>query len=571
MEYAIHKFRRCILMSTLVVMACGVPQTPSQDVIADLNLKRGKVTSCGPEMKLGAVDFETSCSDAVGKDFDLAVALLHSFEYDEAEKVFAKIIDKEPACAMAYWGVAMSNFHPLWAPPTAAELEKGLKAIRIARNLPDKSAREAAHIDAISAFYNDYDKAGHQTRTIRFEKAMEKLYTSYPTDQEMAIFYALALNAAADPADKSYSRQKKAGEILNKLYAREPNHPGIVHYIIHTYDSPELGRRALSAARRYASVAPSSAHALHMPSHIFTRLGLWQESINSNLASVASAQCYAESVGMQGHWDEEIHGMDYLVYAYLQKGENDQAKRYWEHLKSMRKVHPANFKVAYAFASIPSRYLLENKLWKDAAALEVQGADFKWQDHPWQGAIIHFTRLLGAVNTGQNQSAKAELMALKKAHKELLNQKDEYKANQVQIQIKAAEAWMLFKSGNNRDALARMTMAADMEDKTAKHPVTPGEVLPAREQLADLLLQMNQPARALAAYEAGLNKNPNRFNGLYGAGVAAEKSGMRDKARYYYAKLLKVAESASGRREVARAKQFLQTDYALNQSYTTAY
>lgn len=548
----------------LAFVACGHPQEPSKKVINELNLKRGEVPTCGaPERKLGSVALATSCSEAVKTDFDLALALLHSFEYDEAEKAFARVIDKEPACAMAYWGVAMSNFHPLWSPPLPAELEKGLKAVRIGQSLPGKSTREAAYLGAISAFFTDYDKAGHQTRSLRFEKAMERLYTGYPEDKEAAIFYALALNAAADPADKSYSRQKKAGDILNRLYAEEPNHPGIVHYIIHTYDSPELARQALPAARRYASVAPSSAHALHMPSHIFTRLGFWEESIHSNLASVASAQCYAEAVGIKGHWDEELHGLDYLVYAYLQQGRNDLAKGQWDYLRSMEEVEPVNFKVAYAFASIPSRYLLENRLWKEAAALKSWNTGLSWEKFPWEGAILQFTRLLGSVNTGDIQAAEAELADLREAHEKLLRQKDAYKANQVEIQIKASEAWILLQEGQTGEALARMTMAADMEDKTAKHPVTPCEVLPARELLGDLLLRMNEPEKAFTAYEADLKKNPNRFNSLYGAGLAAERSGRPEKARYYYGKLLDQADANSGRSEVALARNYLKAELAL--------
>ena len=566
MNESIRQVCAFVLMLSLVALSCGDRKAPSQKVITELNLLRGEVTTCGtPGKKLGSVDFKLSCGSAVRKDFDMALALLHSFEYEEAEKVFAKVIDQEPACAMAYWGVAMSNFHPLWTPPSAAELAKGLKAIRIAQSLGRISQREAGYINAVSAFYQDYEKTDHPTRAARFEKAMEKLRSDYPDDKEAAIFYALSLNAAADPADKSYSKQRKAGSILDALYAREPNHPGVVHYIIHTYDSPELATLALPAARRYASVAPSSAHALHMPSHIFTRLGFWQECINSNLASVASAQCYAESTGIKGHWDEELHGIDYLVYAYLQKGENEQAKQQWDYLKTFKEVHPVNFKVAYAFAAVPSRYLLENRLWKEAAVLRVPAANFRWEDYPWQESMIHFTRLLGAVNTGNSGSANNELAALKKARQSLLDQKDAYKAGQVEIQIKASEAWIFFNEGKKSEAIASMTLAADLEDKTAKHPVTPGEVVPARELLGDLLLQMNEPARAFIAYEADLKKHPNRFNGLYGAGLAAERSGQPDKARYYYKKLIALVEpSNTSRREITLAREFLNKKLVIN-------
>lgn len=533
---------------------------PSREVINQINLKRGPVLTCrSVDSKFGEVDFETSCGSQTREDFNLALKLLHSFEYDEAEKVFAKVIDANPGCAMAYWGAAMANFHPLWAPPTEPELKKGLKAIQIGQSIPDKTKKESAYINALAAFYQDWEKTPHKVRCLTFEKAMAALHANFPADKEAAIFYALALTAAADPADKQYVKQKNAGRLLNTLYPDEPNHPGIIHYIIHTYDYPELAALALPAARKYAAVAPASAHALHMPSHIFTRLGLWEECIQSNKASVAAAQCYAETVGLKGHWDEELHGLDYLVYAYLQRGENSLAKQQWDYLNGMREVTPQNFKVAYAYAAIPARYVLENKHWPEAATLPVTRAGFSWETYPWQKAIIHFTRLLGLVHAGNQDSATAELTELKRLRGKLLSQKDAYKANQVEIQIVASEAWLRWATGRNGEALALMKKAAELEDKTEKHPVTPSEVIPARELLGDLLLQMNQPQQALAAYEANLQKHPNRFNGLYGAGQAAEKSGNLDKAEQYYQQLLQVANTAnSDRPELDAAKRFIQ-------------
>jgi hypothetical protein len=334
------------LFLSLIPLSCKENKTgPSKELISEMNLKRGALISCGPEeQQLGTLEFETSCSGKVKENFKVGVKFLHSFEYDEAEKVFANIIDQNPECAMAYWGIAMSNFHPLWTPPSEPELTKGGKAIEIAASIPGKSKREAAYINSIAAYYKDSDKADHRTRCIRFEKAMEELYRSYPDDKEAAVFYALALDAAADPADKTFRNQKKAGAILNALYPGRPDHPGIVHYTIHTYDYPALAELALPAARKYASIAPSSAHALHMPSHIFTRLGLWSECIHSNQLSLSSAKCYAETAGIKGHWDEELHAMDYLVYAHLQKGENDLAKKQLDALNAIDNVQPANFK-----------------------------------------------------------------------------------------------------------------------------------------------------------------------------------------------------------------------------------
>ena len=385
------------------------------------------------------------------------------------------------------------------------------------------------------------------------------MYEKYPGDKEVSILYALSLVAVADPTDKSYSNQKKAAAILQNLYPGQPNHPGIVHYIIHSYDSPELAELALPAARKYASVAPSSAHAQHMPSHIFTRLGLWDESIRSNKMSASTAKCYAESMGMEGHWDEELHAIDYMVYAHLQKGETKLAKEQVDYLMGFKNVDPVNFKVLYAFAATPSRFYLENKLWKEAAAMEMQ-PNFSWEKYPWQEAIVRFTRLLGAAHTNDVHAAKKELKELERTHAAITAQKDSYKANQVMIQIKTGEAWVLFAEGKKEAAIERMKIAAEMEDKTEKSPVTPGEVQPARQLLADMLLEAGKPADALAAYEADLKKHPNRFNSLYGAGIAAERSGNTAKAKLHYGQLLKVANAADpSRTELGIAKNVLKT------------
>jgi tetratricopeptide (TPR) repeat protein len=530
----------------------------SAEDIQAINLKRGGIVLCGPaDKQFGAVSFDVNCSEKVKNDFNLAVALLHSFEYDEAEKVFAKIIDEEPACAMAYWGVAMCNYHPLWAQPTPSELKKGAKSIELARSLGQQPEWESGYINAIAEFYKDADHVDHHTRCIRFKDAMGLMYRKYPRDKEAAIFYALALDAAADPADKSFASQRKAGDILNVIYPDEPNHPGIVHYIIHTYDFPGLAELALPAARKYASIAPSSAHAQHMPSHIFTRLGLWDESIRSNLISTSSAKCYAEHAGIKGHWDEELHGMDYLVYAYLQKAEDSLVKEQWDYLRTIHEVYPVNFKVAYSFAAIPARYLLENKMWKDAANLAIHPAAFTWEKFPWQKAIIHYTRILGLVHIGNMDSAEAELKILKRLYDTLTNQKDLYKANQVDIQIKTACAWLLFKEGKNKKALELMNDAADREDATEKNPVTPGEVIPARELLGDMFVQMRDPSKALEAYQEDLKRHPKRFNGLYGAGLAAEKSGDTGKAGFYYQQLSDQCTGHCNRPELAAARLFL--------------
>ena len=491
-----------------------------------IDLKRGAVISCGPQEGeiFGSVSFSATIPSAFQKDFNIAVALLYSFEYDEAEKMFAKVIDEAPGSAMAYWGVAMSNFHPLWAPPSATELQKALQAIQIARSIKDKTKRESDYIEAIAKFYEHADELDQRSRVLKFEKAMEGIYQSYPEDKEAAVFYALALNAAVDPTDKTYSRQRKAFEILNPIFQQQPLHPGIAHYIIHNMDYPGLAELALPAARKYASIAPASAHAQHMPSHIFTRLGLWDDCIKSNLVSVSSAQCYAEKATIKGHWDEELHSLDYLVYAYLQKKDDASARQQLDYVESINEVSPPNFKVAYAFAAIPARYALERKDWKMAAGLKLHGGNFLWKNFPWQESITHFAKVLGNVHLNNLDEAENELAALRTLHQSLDTQKNKLsEAAQVEIQIKMSEAWIELKKGNTQKAKELMTAAADKEDAMEKHPVTPGAVLPARELLGEILLELNEPALAIEAFEQDLKINPNRRNGLIGLTMAKQK------------------------------------------------
>lgn len=533
-----------ITIYAVLLPGCRDAGAPTESDIASLNLKRGNIVSCGPgDTAFGSVGFITTCPDRVKAEFDMGVALLHSFEYDEAEKIFAGIIQTEPACAMAYWGVAMSNYHTLWAPPTPDELLKGSRAIRIAQNLKAGSERERGYIQAVASFYKDHETLDHQARYSRFENAMEQLYKKYPEDPEAAIFYALILTGGAEPTDKSFSKQKKAVDILRHVYQDRPDHPGIIHYIIHSFDNPQLAILALPEARKYAAVAPSSAHAQHMPSHIFTRLGLWQEDVNSNLDAADAARCYGESTGISGHWDEELHALDYLVYAYLQMGDNDAAKKQVDYIGAIKQVWPVNFKVAYTLAAAPARYALENHDWRAAADLELHSGVVNWNHYPWQKAIHVFARTLGQSNSGQTDKAAAGIIELEQLRDNLEVQKDVYKANQVNIQVHAARAWWLYRSGKPADALAMMTRAADMEDSTQKHAVTPGEVLPARELLGDLLLAMNRPGEALVAYEANLAGHPNRFNGLSGAAKAASRAGQSQISKYYKEQLMAIAKN----------------------------
>jgi tetratricopeptide (TPR) repeat protein len=549
-------------LSLTVFFVCSCAEKKNQvkleSELKTLDLNRGDIALCGSENgQFGTVEFSLSCSEKVRANFDLATALLHSFEYPEAEKVFAKVIDEDPHCIMAYWGAAMCNFHPLWEIPSEKDLQKGARIIALARSLiENKKSRESDYLETIAAIYDQWDKLDHRTRILKFEKASETLYTKYPNDNEAAIFYALALTAAADPADKTFSNQKKAGEILNGLFERQPNHPGIAHYIIHTFDSPELAELGLPAARKYASIAAASAHAQHMPSHIFTRLGLWDESIQSNKNSMSAAQCYAQSMGMKGHWSEELHGLDYLVYAYLQKGDVNGVKEQMDYFKTINEVFPYDFKDAYSFASIPTRYALERKNWEEAAQLALSLETFPWEKFPWEKANVNFGRLLGAVHSNKLKDAKRELEQLKIIHNKLKESKENYKANLVLIQLKTSEGWIKLYEGHQAEALTLMKDAADMEDSTEKHPVTPGEVIPARELLGDMYLEMNEPAKAFEAYRADLERHPNRFNGLYGAGLSAERSGNIKDAIQYYNQLLSIAPN-SNRPELTLVKAFL--------------
>jgi hypothetical protein len=540
-------------MSILICCTTGKKNDAQlKSELAAIELTRGEITLCSSGTdEFGTVSFSQSCDEKTRPDFNLAIALLHSFEYTEAEKVFVKVMDQDPQCVMAYWGAAMSNFHPLWSPPSATELQKGAKIITLARSIiTDKSTRESDYIEAIATIYDQWDTLDHRTRLLKFEKASLALYEKYTDDDEAAIFYALALGAAADPADKTFQKQKKAGEVLHKIFENKPDHPGIAHYIIHNFDYPELATLALPAARKYASIAPASAHAQHMPSHIFTRLGLWDESIQSNIASVTAAQCYAQKSGIKGHWDEELHGLDYLMYAYLQKGHDEKALEQVRYLQTIKEVFPVNFKDAYSFGSMPARYALERKDWAAAATLQPSPADFPWEKFPWEKANIYFARVLGAAHTNKLNDARKDLEQLKSLHATLVQAKETYKSNLVLIQVKASEAWINLAEGKKEEALALMTEAADMEDATAKHPVTPGEIIPARELLGDMYLQLGNPQKALLVYEEDLKRHPNRFNGIYGAAIASKKAGDAAKAKQFSGQLAALAEPGSKRKQL---------------------
>ena len=486
--------------------------------------------------KLGHVDFAVTCKPEVRETFERGVALLHSFAYGPAEQAFAQVAAQDPACAMAQWGRAMSYFHVVWGPSTAEEFAAGRAAAEQALKIPAPTPRERDYIAAINAFYAG--DAPHAVRVSAFSEAMTDLAARYPDDHEAQIFHALALLGVAynSPPDKTYQRQKAAAEILNRELANDPQHPGIAHYMIHAFDYPDLAQLALPAARAYAKIAPSAPHALHMPSHIFTRLGMWQESIESNTASAATANAWAAKSKPGTTPFDALHAMDYLEYAYLQTGQDAKARQVVDDVVKAAKPDPI-FSGGYALAAVPSRYALERRAWKDAAALKVP-ASFPWDKYSYAEAIFHFARAVGGARSGDLATAKDALARLTSIQASLQGQKGFDWATQVEIQRRAAAAWIAHAQKKDDDAVATMKSAADLEDSTDKHPVTPGSVLPAREMLGDLLLELGKPQDAFAAYEQSLKSAPARFNSYQGAALAAERAGMKQQAQSYHDKLV---------------------------------
>ncbi len=487
--------------------------------------------------RLGTVSFPISCRADAQPGFTRAVALLHSFWYEEAKKAFSETARVDPQCGMAWWGVAMSNYHQVWPSPySAAELARGVAAADKARSVGAKTARERGYIDAIAAFYRNANTVDIMTRARAYEAAMERLTLAFPDDDEAAMFYGLALIAhgMSTPADKTYAYQKKAAAIFDRLLATHPDHPGIAHYLIHSFDYPSLAPLALNAAYAYAKIAPSSPHALHMPSHIFVRLGMWPDTITSNLASAQAAREHAMHTHPGTTAFDMLHASDYLAYAYLQIGEDEKVRQLIDELSRTRALDGENAAGYYALAAVPARFALERRRWSDAAALSVAPADFPWERYPYAEALTHFARAVGAARGGEPARAHADIERLRQLSQKLLDAKNTYWANQVDVQLHAAEGWIAHAEGRNDDAAALLGSAADLEDSVDKSPITPGSLLPAREMLGDFLLETNQPQKALQAFERSLKDSPNRLNGISGAARAAQLAGDREKARTYY-------------------------------------
>lgn len=505
--------------------------------------------------RLGTVSFPVSCSPEAQAKFTRAVALLHSFWYEEAEKAFLQTAGTDPKCGMAWWGVAMSNYHQVWPSPySPAELARGIAAARKAESIGAKTPRERGYIAATTAFYRDANEVDTVSRARAYESVMERLTSEFPDDDEAAIFHGLALVAhgMSTPADKTYTYQKKAAETFNRLLGKHPDHPGIAHYLIHSFDYPSLAPLALNAAYAYAKIAPSSPHALHMPSHIFVRLGMWQETIDSNLGSANAAREHATHTHPGTAAFDMLHAYDYLAYAYLQLGEDDKVRQLAEELSGIKALDIENFAGYYALAAVQARFALERRRWSDAAALTVRPAEFPWDRYPYAEAVTYFARGLGAARGGEPVRARSDVERLKQLRQKLLDQKNAYWANQVDIQTRAVEGWIAHAEARNGEAETLLSSAADLEDSTDKSPVTPGSMLPAREMLGDFLLEVNQPGKALQAYERSLKDSPDRLNGLSGAARAAQLAGDREKARAYYVRVGRLLEHTGS--STARAR-----------------
>jgi tetratricopeptide (TPR) repeat protein len=500
--------------------------------------------------QLGTVHFPVSCTPDAQKTFLKGVALLHSFWYEEAEKTFLEVEKLDPKCAMAHWGEAMSLWHQLWNHPDSATIQRASAELKRADKAKAKTDRERDYIIALKAFYSNSKKADNATRAQAYSTAMKKVYEKYSDDHEAAAFYALSLLGAEPENDPTFANRKQAGAILEKLYDVEPNHPGIAHYLIHTYDKPQLAQLGLPAARRYAQIAPASPHALHMPSHIFARLGLWQDDINSNLASIAATRkATAMNMGGEGH---QFHAMDYLVYAYLQSGREADALTVIEEVRAMppmKDMYGMGYDPrTYAMATFPARYAVELHHWAEASAL-TPVPDAQTGDN----SITYWARAIGAARSGNVTQARTDIVHLETIHKTLLDGEKKGSADAVDHDRKEAVAWLDHAEGRNDDALAALRSIAEKQETSGEE--SNGE-MPAREMLADMLLDMKRPEQALAEYKISLKFFPNRFNGLYGAAQAAELAGQASQASEYYAVLVKTCEgSGSQRPELAKAKQ----------------
>lgn len=506
--------------------------------------------------KLGAVHFSTSCNQSAQTELNRAVALLHSFQFSRAIEGFNAVLEGDATCGIAYWGIALSDWSNPFAPGAKdpGQLRLGRESAERGTLVSAKTGRERAYLAAVAKLYSNFESTPQQARLLAYRDAMGIVAAQYPQDPEAQIFYALALAAAEDPADKTYAGRLKAGAILERLFEEEPTHPGLAHYIIHTYDVPALAGKALLAAQRYAQIAPDAPHALHMPSHTFTRLGYWQDSIESNVAAAAAAR-------REGQTAEELHASDYETYAYLQTGQDEAARRIVISLPEVASRFDPKAVVGgaagpsvgfFALAAIPARYALERGDWQEAQRLVVRQTAF-----PYTDAITWFARGLGAARVGRVAAADEAVTALQRIKAGLAKSNEAYWARQVEIQERAVSAWAALARGDRQAALQRMRSAAELEDGTEKSAVTPGPLAPARELLAEMLLEVDEPGQAQEQFEATLEKEPRRFRSLYGAAHAAQLGGRRSASQKHFRDLLEVCAHPDkpARPELAEAER----------------
>jgi len=547
----IHLYGALLVVATCFVAPAfgqtGQPASDEATAVAVHNETYGE--------QLGTVHFPVSCNEVASPHIERGLALLHHMTYEAARAAFVRAIEADPDCAMGYWGQAMTFIHPLWSdPPSEADFKRGQALVSEAKTRGQKTERDRAYIAAVEAYYAEGWNRDETANLASFEEGWEKVYRQFPNDLEAACFYALAHMATADPADKTYTKQKRAGALAEKVLAQVPDHPGAHHYTIHAYDYPALAKEALEVARSYGKIAPEVPHALHMPTHIFTRLGFWQESITMNKRSAAAALKHPVGDAISLHY---LHALDYLAYAYLQRAEDKKAKQVLDTLTALKGPFQVHTAASYTFPAVPARLALERQEWTDAASLEPRTpSNYPWDRFPAMEAITHFARALGAARSGNGKRAAQALENLA-ALRERTAETSAYWAKQVEIQRLSAMAWLKYQEGEQEEALDIMRRAAELEASTEKHPVTPGEILPARELLADMLLDMGRYKEAQAEYEAALERSANRFNSLYGAGRAAELGGNKRKGAFYYKKLVEMTANDTERVRLQRVRTFL--------------
>jgi tetratricopeptide (TPR) repeat protein len=516
-----------------------------------LSLAAASAAFAQHDHKLGKIEFPNSCSPAVKEKLMRGIAMLHSFYYSAAQKAFEEVAAEDDSCTIAAWGYAsilmLNPLQGIGPSPENAQLAQA--AIDKARKMGAKTERERAYLEAVAAYYEDFTNRPERTRQLARARAYESLAAKYPDDDEAQIFYALYLIGTQTASDQTYSAYLKAAGILEKQFAKHPDHPGVAHYLIHSYDAPPIAAQGLPAARRYADIAPDAPHALHMPSHIFTRVGAWADSVATNRRSATVAEKINEP-------DEAVHAMDYMTYAYLQLARDSDARKTFDEARTLTGFNPARATAPYGLAAMPARYALERGAWGEAAQLQPTPSKF-----PFTEAMTHFARAFGAARSGDPASAQSDIERIAALRDELKaanrTGNNEYWANEVEVMRLASLAWVALAQKKSNDALALMRQAADIEDKSEKNIVTPGRLLPARELLGDMLMELKRPAEALKEYEASQQREPNRYRGLYGAGQAAAQSGNRDKARHYFSKLIELAGSGDLRPERQKARRYL--------------